>query len=202
LEGITAKETRLHDPPAAPQLLFVDGFADKAWHCDKTMPNAAQSIFFANYKPAFGWVIASFCLLMAIVLSFIVYRDGPPTGYSPLSVSIILVFLWAFVLGGAAYAFHFPCVVVCITSDNRLRIVLQYPFSRQTNDMPPSAVKQISIIETKDSEGDPYFLARISIDHKLSFDFCESHNRLDCEGNCETLRALLKEATPNPQGSD
>jgi hypothetical protein len=51
LEGITAKETRLHDPPAAPQLLFVDGFADKAWHCDKTMPNAAQSIFFANYKP-------------------------------------------------------------------------------------------------------------------------------------------------------
>jgi hypothetical protein len=68
--------------------------------------------------------------------------------------------------------------------------------------MPPSAVKQISIIETKHSEGDPYFLARISIDHKMSFDFCESHYRLDCEGNCETLRALLKEATPNPQGSD
>lgn len=160
------------------------------------MPKQAPSIVFANYKPAFGWFLTSCCLLMAAVISFIFYKDGPPAGFSPLSFRIMLFLFWSFVVGGATYAFNIPCVIIFFTPEARLRVVMQYPFSKQTNEVSPSSIKQVTIVETKDSDGDPYFLSRVNIDNGMRFDFYESHHRPDCEMQCEKMRALLKQTRP------
>lgn len=155
-----------------------------------------------NRASAFIWAFALVWLTLLIAFTAILVRDGPPAGYSLLTTSTILGVFW---LGGLAlgkFATSKACFYASVHSQDGLTLVWRYPLKTIRTNVPMNLVVAPVVVEGTDSEGDPYFFARLLLPDGATFDLAEGHIRVQCEAACEAFvtqckRRERQQVTPN-----
>lgn len=85
---------------------------------------------FRNRIAAFSWGVAAVFLFFLGAMTGILFRDGPPDGFShALTYGILLVF-WAAGIGLLAYVAGKPGVYVAVEPNRAVSIVWRYPFKK------------------------------------------------------------------------
>jgi hypothetical protein len=108
------------------------------------------------------WIIVSLFMAVIVAMTHVLLRDGPPAEHSaPFMIAVIALF-WAFGLGAIGYAFSKPRVLVRI-GHARITVTLRYLFKTLRHTYGYDQVRHAGIVESKDSEGDPHFTARITM---------------------------------------
>jgi hypothetical protein len=98
---------------------------------------------------------------------------------------------WAGGLALAAMALSKPCFFATLGQDG-LHLVTRYPFKRVTAFVPLPLLDPPEVVDDTDSDGDPYYRARLVLPDSGRFDLVEGHHRPDCERVCEDFRATLE----------
>ncbi|MFT3736396.1 MAG: hypothetical protein QM776_15490 [Rhodocyclaceae bacterium] len=143
-----------------------------------------------NNIARFGWGFSLFFLSGCAAFTWIFIRDGfshipvyapdIPDQYPPWVIAGLLTLFWAAGLGLANHFLAIPCVAVEIKGDNSIRVERRWLFRRISQFLLPHDIASAEIIEIKDSEGDPYFMTRITTQEGWSVDIAESSDRATC----------------------
>ncbi len=91
---------------------------------------------------------------------------------------------WIGGLGGSAFAMNHSCVTVTVQPNSTVRIVHQYPFRRDQQEVHNERINRASVVESRDAEGDPHYFARAALIAGTHVDLYESHDRQSCESTC------------------
>lgn len=132
---------------------------------------------------------------MLLAFSAILFRNGPPEGYSLQTTAVVLSLFWIGGLMLGRFAIDKPCYYASIQNDE-LTVVWRYPLKTVRRSFPIGLVEPPVVVEGRDSEGDSYFYARLMLPNGSAFDLGESHIRSVCERACENfLEAMNKSET-------
>ncbi len=112
------------------------------------------------------WFIWLFTMVYAVgffAMLYLLSRDGLPPDDSAFKVTVFV----ALFLSGLGILVWQSCTR-CTTSvtqleNKRLLIVAQYPFMRLSHELAPRDAQPAIVVETKDSDGDPYFYTQLSV---------------------------------------
>jgi hypothetical protein len=139
----------------------------------------------------FVWGFAALWLAMLALMTWVLFTKGPPEGYSMPVTAMIMGVFWIAGAGLAAYVAAKPCIRVRVGRGGRVEIVHRYPLRRVRRTVPASQVGAATVVESKDSDGDPYFHARITLDGSAPVDIAEGHDRAACERVCERFNRAI-----------
>jgi len=119
-------------------------------------------------------------------------RDGAPAGSSRLTVSLLIGAFWVGGVGLVRFAAAKPCLFVTLDSSDDIGVTWRYPFKAVRRKFPKSSVTSARVVESLDSDGDPYFYARVFTADQQSFDIREGHSRETCTQACEQFCDILR----------
>lgn len=146
---------------------------------------------FRNNTAAFAWGMAAVFMLMLLVMSYVLVRDGPPQGYSMLASIGVAAFFWIGGLGLSAYAIGKHCSRVTVLPDATVLVIRRYPFRAVIQKIARAELRRAKVLESKDDEGSPYFRAGVAVTDGTSFELAEGHDRGSCESACARFNSLL-----------
>lgn len=150
-----------------------------------------QVILFQNRRAVFLWGFAALWLGLLAAMTWVTVRDGPPDGYSVHATLVVGAFFWLFGLGLLVFIADKPCYRLSIRTDGRAELHWRYPFHVKRRTVAVEQLTPAEVVETRDDEGDPYFLARVrSLDGDI-IRIAESAARQECEQACDKLNAIL-----------
>lgn len=150
-----------------------------------------QVILFQNRRAAFLWGFAALWLGLLAAMTWVTVRDGPPDGYSVHATLVVGAFFWLFGLGLLSFIAEKPCYRLSIRGDGQVELRWRYPFHARRKTLSLAQLMPAEVIDTRDSEGDPYFLARVRSHEGDVVHIAESAARQECEQACDTLNAVL-----------
>jgi hypothetical protein len=142
---------------------------------------------FTNRTAGFVWAFAFVWLSLLVAFTVLQARDGPPEGYSPLTVTAALAVFWiaGLALGGVASAK--PCYVASVDLSGAT-LLWQYPFRRIRITIPLDQIEPPEVVDGRDSDGDAYFFARLTLPALPPFDLVEGRIRSESDGACRAFR--------------
>jgi hypothetical protein len=143
----------------------------------------------ANRMALFLWGFAAVWLAMLTAFTALVIRDGPPPGYAPEVAIAILAAFWLGGFGLAGYAASQPLQSVTRGPDGAVRVDWIRPLRRERRVYPAGTVGAPEVVVGTDTDGDPYFRARLRLPDGLSVDIAEGHDRARCEDACRRFIA-------------
>jgi hypothetical protein len=146
---------------------------------------------FQNRSAAFLWGFAAVWLAMLMVFSYLVVRDGPPSGYSQSVTAMVLALFWLGGLGLGAFVVSKPCIRVRVDQGGNVSATWRYPHRVVRRVFLAETVLPAQIVESLDSDGDPYFRVRVTTSRGESIDIAEGHSRVACERTCERFNSEL-----------
>ena len=155
--------------------------------CDS--PCVAQD--FRNRTAAFGWGFMIIWLAMLCAFTWIMVRDGPPPQQPLLSVAALLLF-WLVGIPVAAQLFAKPILLVRVRGRGRVSIRKRYLIGSVEHEIGQRGSAEIRLVESSDSDGDPYFHARLRIDGGHELDIWEGHDRAQAESAVARFRQALR----------
>jgi hypothetical protein len=155
-----------------------------------------QSISFQNRRAGFLWGFAALWLAMLLAMTGVLLRDGPPEGYSVHATLAIGALFWMAGLGLLSFIAGKPCCQLSLQADGQVRLRWRYPFHLVDKTLPAASLLPAEVVETRDSEGDPYFLARVRSREGDVMDIAESILREECEQVSRELNARLPKPKP------
>jgi hypothetical protein len=139
----------------------------------------------------FLWVFAAIYATGIGLMFYLLARDGPPPGYSTLTTSAIAAFFGCGVLVLVNVAGKKYTTTVLRLDAQHIRITVRYPFRKLSADFPLSELPPACLVETKDSENEPYFFAQLPV----GFPFAEpviiaQGSKPECEAMVEKFNTL------------
>jgi hypothetical protein len=146
---------------------------------------------FRNRTAAFGWGFMIVWLAMLCAFTWIMLRDGPPPQQPRLSVVALLLF-WLVGVPAAVHVFAIPIVHVRVHGRGRVSVRKRYLIGSVEHEIGQSGCAQVRLVESTDSDGDPYFHARLRIDGGVELDIWEGHDRADGEAVVARFRNALR----------
>ncbi len=146
---------------------------------------------FHNRVAALLWGFAAVFRLFVGAMSFVLIFDGVPPGFREDMVAVIMFGFWVAGLAFAQYAANRPCVRVSINADASATIRWTYPFSRTERVVPFSEIVAVDLVDSHDSDGEPYFYSRVRLQDGITIDIAEGHRRSVCRARCEKMSVLL-----------
>lgn len=122
-----------------------------------------MTVFRGNRTVWFIWLFTVAYAVGVFSMLYSLLRDGLPPGDSAFKVTVfIAVFLSG--LGIFVWQSCTKCTTTVTQLHNkRLSVVAQYPFMRLSHELALSDAQPAIVVETKDSDGDPYFYTQISV---------------------------------------
>jgi len=129
-------------------------------------------------------------------MTYVVLRDGPPAGTSVPMIALIMSAFWICGIGLGAFISTRPCFFVTVNQGGSVTATWRYPHKVVRKVLQATSVKPATVINSRDSEGDPYFYARVIAIGGESIDIAEGHNRAACEQACERFNLALQESSP------
>jgi hypothetical protein len=150
-------------------------------------------VFFRNRIALFLWGFAAVFILFLTAMTYIYYRDGLPTNYSPDVALVVIVVLWLGGIGLVTYVSGKPCIFVTVIPNKRILIIWQYPFKKVRREVSCKDITPAVVVESRDDEDNPYFYARVSLSDGEKFDITESHDRKKCEVVCTSFNLVLSD---------
>lgn len=151
---------------------------------------------FRNRLAVFFWVFAVAWMAGLVAMTYAYFRDGPPGGSSSLIIPMILVLFWIVGVGLCAFALNKPCVFVAAGPGNVASVTWRFPFKVVRKSLPAASLHPAKVVASRDSDGDPYFHARVELISGGVVDIAEGNDRADCERACERFNALLFPRSP------
>ena len=146
---------------------------------------------FRNRMAAFGWGFMILWLAMLCAFTWIMLRDGPPPQQPQLSVAALLLF-WLVGVPVAAQLFAKPIVHVRVRGRGRVSIRKRYLIGSVEHEISQRGTAEVRVVESSDSDGDPYFHARLRIDDGSELDIWEGHDRAQAEAAVARFRQALR----------
>ena len=146
---------------------------------------------FKNRTSGFIWAFTCAWLTLLLSFTFVLAKDGPPDQFSFPATLIFLILFWMGGLALGVFAMKKPCFSASING-SELALIWRYPFKRVRATLPLESISPPEVVDSSDSEGDPYFFARLILPDSKSFDLAEGHHRAHCEDVCEAFRLELK----------
>jgi hypothetical protein len=149
------------------------------------------TVTFQNRLAGFLWGFAAVWLTMLLAMTYVVLRDGPPEGSSAPTVVIVMALFWIGGIGLGAFVSTKPCIFVTIEQGNSVSATWRYPHKVVRRVLPAASVLPAAVIDSRDSDGDPYFYARANTIDGEPIDITEGHSQKDCEQACERFNSAL-----------
>lgn len=159
-----------------------------------------------NNVARWAWAFSALFLLMCAAFTYVLIRDGAagipidppriPDAYPPWVLPAVLLAFWAVGVGLAKHLTGIPCVEVQVDALGSVRIRRRYPFRSETQTVLPEDLTAVEIVESKDSDGDPYFSVRLTTAGGRSVDMAESSDRRACESVLADVRRALAGLAP------
>lgn len=161
------------------------------------MKPASEEIF-RNHVARYRWGFMGFFMIGLLAMSYVLFRDGPPPGYSYLGIWAIVALFWIGGLGASAFVASKACTTLTVAADGTIQCVHRYPFHRDVRIFAATDIRCAEVVKTRDNEGDPYFIARLELRDGSQIDIGEGHDR----DTCESIRSRFIAALPaNPARS-
>jgi hypothetical protein len=155
---------------------------------------------FANRMAAFAWGFAAVWLAMLLAFTWLYLRDGAPPGNSDLVLVLVLCLFWLGGTGLVAHVLSTPLMLAAIDDEGKVSLVWRYPHKQVRKIFEASSLKAAAVVEDRDSDGDPYFVARLNLPDGSFIDLAEGHDLKKCQGACDRFAAaLVAHAKPNGQ---
>ena len=146
---------------------------------------------FRNRSALFLWVFMTCWMAMLVAFTGVFLRDGSPQGTPPLLMIGVLGLFWIFGLGGSAWAASKPLVSVEVLSRGRVHIRKRYPLRVVERQLGARDKVRAELIECTDSDGDPYFRARLVFNDEHDLDIWEGHDRSRAAAEVARFNAAL-----------
>ena len=146
---------------------------------------------FQNRLAAFLWGFAAVWLTMLLAMTYVVLRDGPPAGSSAQTIAIVMTLFWIAGIGLGAYVSTKPCFFFTVEQGSRVSATWRYPHKVVRKVLPAASVLPASVIDSQDTDGDPYFYARVNTIDGEPIDIAEGHSQVVCEQACERFNSVL-----------
>ena len=145
---------------------------------------------FSNRGAIFSWVFSLIWWLMLLAMSWVFVRDGAPDGYAPELLLLVMGFFWMGGLVLVVFACSQPCYRVKVFAGEGILVVWRFPLKRVSCYIPIDEINLPTVVTGTDSEGDPYFYARLSCGGRV-IDLKEGHDVDACKQVCaQFIKAL------------
>ncbi|MBK8070266.1 MAG: hypothetical protein IPK27_22450 [Rhodanobacteraceae bacterium] len=146
---------------------------------------------FRNRTAVFGWGFMIAWLAMLCAFTWILLRDGPPPQQPLLTVAVLALF-WLVGVPVSLQMFARPIVHVRVHGRGRVSIRKRNLFGSMTQEIGPRGMADVRVVESTDSDGDPYFHARLRIGDGIELDLWEGHQRPQAEAEVARFQQALR----------
>jgi len=139
-----------------------------------------------NNAAAFDWGFSAVFLLMCMLFTYILIRDGS----SPIMPLVLAIFWYA----GIAIAISVtckPCISIEVQLDRSVVVVNRYPVSRSVRHIKATDLSPAQVVKATDSDGDPYFRATVISSDGFTVCIAEGHDQERCESVCTEFNAAI-----------
>jgi hypothetical protein len=150
---------------------------------------------FQNRIALFLWGFAAVWLTILVAMTYVVLRDGPPAGSSVPVVVLVMSAFWICGIGLGAFISTKPCFFVTVDRSSSVTATWRYPHKVVRKVLRAASIKPATVVNSQDSEGDPYFYARVVSLGGEAIDIAEGHNRSVCEQACERFNLALQQSS-------
>ena len=144
---------------------------------------------FSNGSPWFLWGFMAVWMAGLGLFTYLVIRAGPPGGQSWWVVGPLLAAGWLGSLGATRWAASQRALLVDVDALGGLDITWYSLFGRQRRRVEARQVRPAGVVATKDGDGDPYFVCRVTLGDGTELDLSEGHDRPTIEREAERFNA-------------
>ncbi|MBK8323497.1 MAG: hypothetical protein IPL06_12335 [Betaproteobacteria bacterium] len=150
-------------------------------HLDHLPPGEGGVIAeFRNRIPSFLWGFAVAWYALVAAFTWIVWRQGPPQDAAPSVIYGALALFWFAGIVIASMALAAPCIRV-VVRPWRVEVQSRYPFRTVQESFRPADLSPAEVVDSVDSDGDPYFCVTVRAKGDRAFTLEEGHHRPACE---------------------
>lgn len=146
---------------------------------------------FHNRSALFLWVFMVCWMAMLVAFTGLFLRDGAPAGTPPWLMVGVLGLFWVAGISITAWATSKSLVRVEVRSRGRVHIRERYPLRVVERQFVARDQVRAELVESTDSDGDPYFHARLVVGGKPQLDVWEGHDRSHAEAEVRRFNAAL-----------
>ena len=148
-------------------------------------------VTFQNRSATFIWGIAAIWLGMLCVATYVLVRDGVPSGHAVATTAVVVAVFWAAGIGLAILAASRPCYFVEVRRGAQISVAWRYPHKVIRRVIPRTHVEPAVVVDSEGSDGGPYYFARSSVLYGEPVDLVESRARNVCEQACTRFNEAL-----------
>ncbi|GEM_PF-1177031 len=149
---------------------------------------------FKHNLPIAIWVLATFMIAVALALASLSLGGDPTIDPMFKAVSALVLLTLASMIG--SYAYSKPCVSLWLEATG-IWLVLRYPLKTLRLNYRHDQVRDMRLVESKDSEGDPHFTARLTLTDGRDIELAEgSHEK--CEPVLAQFATALRDYSQTP----
>mgnify|MGYP007059441090 FL=1 len=146
---------------------------------------------FQNNLAAYLWGFAAIFLLFVSAMTYVLIRDGTPSGFPPIIIAATMVIFWLGAVGFSLFAVSKHCLRVRIHPDSRVSIIWRFPFKKEEKTVSLSEIAPARVLESIDDEGAPYFHVHAPLLDGTTINIAEGHDRATCEATCARFNAMM-----------
>jgi len=147
---------------------------------------------FRNRKAVFLWGFMACWMAMLLAFTWLFLRDGAPAGTSPLLMAGVLCLFWFAGISISAWVLGHPLVDVEVRSRGRVQIRKRYLLRVVERQLGQRDSAHAELVETRDSDGDPYFHARLVVGGERALDLWEGTDRAHAMAEVERFNSALR----------
>jgi len=135
---------------------------------------------FRNNSSAALWAFALVILVVLLLASHALIRDGGSRVYSDETVFGVIAVCWTGCLLLIAYVSTKPCYRLSFLPDATVLLVRRYPFRIERKIFPVNELALAKVVDLRDAEGQPYFHCQVALPDGVMVDLAESRRRKAC----------------------
>lgn len=165
------------------------------------MAASSSSLKFRNRSAVFGWGFMACFLIICAMFTYLLVREGPGNiainppenmnPYPPWVLPVVNLVFWMAGIAAAAHFWRIPCQVVEVQPDRSVVVTSRYPFGSERRHIPNDRLRPARVLESHDSEGDPYFECKLSDVDGFSATIAENSSREYCESVCDEFNEAI-----------
>ena len=124
-------------------------------------------------------------------MTVLFFRNAPPKGTSSELLGVVLSLFWFVGVAVAIHMYNQPCVQLSI-ENKQINLRLYYPWAVHAQKYHAEELQEALVYEDRDSEGEPYFYARLRFADGREIDIKESAEFALCAESLEQLQQALR----------
>jgi hypothetical protein len=136
---------------------------------------------FRNRMPWAVWIFMAIWMTFLVLMTYVLFRDGPPDGYSWATMGTVLCVFWLVGIGASGWALSHRVLRVDVDALGGLEVTWYAPFRRTRRRVDARQVGPAVVVECRDSDGDPYYVCRVQLADGTALDLSEGHHRPSIE---------------------